>query len=61
MDSVAVFKTYGAYIRNIKDAIFKILQSKPGACIFKTRTVSESEKCGDLEFSISDQRTSPVG
>lgn len=35
MDFVAVFKTYGAYIKNIKDAIFKILQSKPGASIFK--------------------------
>lgn len=35
MDFVAVLKTYGAYIKNIKDAIFKILQSKPGASIFK--------------------------
>jgi len=35
MDFVAVFKTYGAYIKNITDAIFKILQSKPGASIFK--------------------------
>lgn len=60
MDFVAVFKTYGACINNIKDAIFKILQSKPGASIFKLGQCLESEKCGDLGFSMPDQRNSLV-
>lgn len=56
MDFAAAFKTYGAYIKNIKDAIFKILQSKPGASSLKLGQCLKVENVGIEDFPSRSEK-----